>query len=317
MRSTSLRIVMMMVLGAALALPALSQTGIATGVPASTAQPGVLTATAHALRISSGDLLELGVFDTPELTGKLRVSEAGDISIPIAGAMHVSGMTAEEAAAAIERRLRSSDILKNPHVSVFISEYATQGVTVTGEVRNPGIYPLLGGHGLLDLISAAGGVSANAGKAVTLTHKDDPDHPEIVLLDTKPGSIAAGVDIRPGDSISVSRSGVVYVVGDVTKAGGFLIEGNERLTAMQALALAQGANRTAAENKSRILRKTTTGRLEIPLPLKQIVNGKVVDPLLEDGDILYVPSSTAKSATTRSVEAAIALTTGLIIYGRL
>jgi len=83
------------------------------------------------------------------------------------------------------------------------------------------------------------------------------------------------------------------------------------------LALAQGANRTAAENKSRILRKTTTGRLEIPLPLKQIVNGKVVDPLLEDGDILYVPSSTAKSATTRSVEAAIALTTGLIIYGRL
>jgi polysaccharide export outer membrane protein len=160
-------------------------------------------------------------------------------------------------------------------------------------------------------------VSANAGKAVTLTHKDDPDHPEIVLLDTKPGSIAAGVDIRPGDSISVSRSGVVYVVGDVTKAGGFLIEGNERLTAMQALALAQGPNKTAAENKSRLLRKTTSGRVEIPLPVKQIVKGKVVDPLLEDGDILFVPSSAIKNWENKSVDAAVALTTGLVIYGRL
>jgi polysaccharide export outer membrane protein len=313
MQSSYLRILLLVISGGTLSFPALSQTGPATGVPTSAAQP----TTAHALRISSGDLIELGVFDTPELSGKLRVSAAGDITIPIAGAMHVSGMTAEEAASAIERRLVSGDILKDPHVSVFMSEYATQGVTVTGEVRNPGIYPLLGGHGVIDLISAAGGWTANAGKAVTLTHKDDPDHPEIVLLDTRPGGVAALVDVRPGDSIAVSRSGVVYVVGDVAKAGGFLIEGNERLTAMQALALAQGANRTAAENKSRILRKTTTGRLEIPLPLKQIVNGKVVDPLLEDGDILYVPSSTAKSATTRSVEAAIALTTGLIIYGRL
>ena len=82
---------------------------------------------------------------------KLRVNEAGEITVPVAGAVRVTGMTSEEAAAAVEEKLRSADILKDPHVSVFISEYATQGVTVAGEVKTPGIYPLLGSHELLDL----------------------------------------------------------------------------------------------------------------------------------------------------------------------
>ena len=117
--------------------------------------------TAHALQISSGDLLELGVFDTPELSGRLRVNESGEITVPVAGTVRVSGMTSDQAAAAVEQKLRSADILKEPHASILIVEYATQGVTVTGEVRTPGIYPLLGSHGLVDLLSAAGGVSAN------------------------------------------------------------------------------------------------------------------------------------------------------------
>ena len=91
--------------------------------------------------------------------------------MPLAGGLPVSGMTAEQAGLAIEARLRETDILKDPHVSVTVLEYATQGVTVAGEVKNPGVYPLLGAHGLLDLISAAGGATPNAGKAVTITHR--------------------------------------------------------------------------------------------------------------------------------------------------
>jgi polysaccharide export outer membrane protein len=107
------------------------------------------------------------------------------------------------------------------------------------------------------------------------------------------------------------------VVGDVAKSGGYLIESNERLTAIQVLALAGGANRTAAENKARLIRKTPENRVNFPVPLRQILAGKMVDPLVEDGDILFVPSSKAKTAVTRSTEAAIALTTGLVISGRL
>ena len=99
---------------------------------------------AHALQISAGDLLDLNVFDTPELSGKLRVDEHGNVSLPLAGVLAVSGMTAEQAGSAIETRLRETDILKDPHVSVAVLEYATQGVTVTGEVKSPGVYPLLG-----------------------------------------------------------------------------------------------------------------------------------------------------------------------------
>lgn len=283
---------------------------------AAQAQQAAVPAMAHALRISAGDLLELAVFDTPELSGKLRVSEVGDVTVPVTGVVKVGGMTSEEAAAAIEQSFRSHDVLREPHVSIFISEYATQGVTVTGEVKNPGIYPLLGNHTILDLVSAAGGVSLRAGKDITVTHRIDPEHPEVLQINNQPGSVAARLDIQPGDTIAVSRAGVVYVVGDVAKPGGFLIDSNE-LTALQALALAQGVNKTAAQNKSRLIRKTANTREEVDLPLKKIIAGKATDVPVRDGDIIFVPTDGSKNAIARATEAAIAVTTGMVVYGRL
>jgi polysaccharide export outer membrane protein len=309
MRSCNFRMLLLLVaFNIALPMTVSAQSGVSPQKPE--------TGTSHALRISSGDLLELGVFDTPELSGKLRVNEAGEIAIPIAGAVRVSGMTAEEAAVAVEEKLRGAEVLKYPHVSIFISEYATQGVTVTGEVKNPGIYPLLGNHNLLDLISAAGGVSQTAGKGVTVTHKSDPEHPEVIQIDTRPGSIAATVDVRPGDTITVSRGGVVYVVGDVGKPGGFLIETNDRLTVLQTLALAQGMNKTATSNGAKLIRKGVNGREEFAVPLKQILTNKAPDVQVEDGDILFVPSSRSKTIAYRGMEAAVSATSGLLIYTR-
>lgn len=271
----------------------------------------------HALQISAGDLLDLNVFDTPELSTKLRVDEHGNVSLPLAGTVTVSGMTAEQAGLAIEAHLRQTDILKDPHVSVTVLEYATQGVTVVGEVKNPGVYPLLGSHGLLDLISAAGGVTSNAGKAVTVTHRADPDHPVVVKVDSKPGSTAAlKVDISPGDTVMVSHAGIVYVVGDVGKPGGFLIENNDRLTVLQAIALAQGTNKTAALNKAKLIRKTDDGRQEMPVPLKRILSNDASDEMLADGDILFVPTSQAKNAAYRGMETALQMATGVVVYGR-
>src|SRR5580658_4399419 len=209
---------------------------------------------AHALRLSAGDLLDVKVLGTtdPDFSPKLRVDDRGSITLPYAGSLPVAGMTAEDAALRIEARFREKDILKDPHVSVTVLEYATQGVTVVGEVKNPGVYPLLGTHGLLDLISAAGGVTPTAGKAVTITHREDTSHPEIVNVDNKPGSTSAfSVDIRPGDTIVVSHAGIVYVLGDVGKPGGFLIENTDRLTVLQAIALAQGTSRTASPDHAK------------------------------------------------------------------
>src|ERR1039458_4582413 len=151
----------------------------------------------YALQVSAGDLLDLNVFDTPELSGKLRVDEHGAVTLPLGGVLPVSGLTAEQIGLAIETRFRETNILKEPHVSVTVLEFSTQGVTVLGEVKNPGVYPLLGSHELLDLISAAGGVTPNAGKAVTVTHRADPDHPVTVSVDSRPGgTMAFNVEIR-------------------------------------------------------------------------------------------------------------------------
>ena len=268
----------------------------------------------HALQISAGDLLDLSVFDTPELSTKLRVDEQGRITLPVAGGLSVMGLTAEQAGQVIETRFHDTEVLKDPHVSVTVLEYATQGVTVLGEVKNPGVYPLLGAHGLLDLISAAGGVTSSAGKDITVTHRDDPDHPAIVKIESKPGSTAAfKVDVRPGDTIMVSHAGIVYVVGDVGKPGGFLIDNNDRLTVLQALALAQGTNRTASLNHAKLIRKTEAGREEVPVPLKKILASKVPDRMLADGDILFVPTSGAKDAL-RDVESILPAAAGAAIY---
>jgi len=270
-----------------------------------------------ALRISAGDLLAVDVFDTPELSAKLRVSEKGDITIPVAGSTHVGGFTAEEAAASIEQLLRDDNILKHPHVSVFIQEYATQGVSILGEVKNPGVYPVLGSHSLLDFISVAGGVTPNAGKAVSITHKNDPEHPTVVQLDNSPGlAMRASVSILPGDTIIVPRSGIVYVIGDLVKPGGFLIENNDRLTALQAVALAQGANKTAGLNHTKLIRKSPNGRQEIRVELGKILAGKRDDFRLEDGDILFVPSSQSRTFAYRGLDATISLMTGMAIYGK-
>jgi polysaccharide export outer membrane protein len=270
---------------------------------------------ASALRIAAGDLLDVQVFDTAELSGKLRVSDRGEIVVPVAGSISVDGLTAEEAAARVERILRDHFLMNDPHVSVFVQEYATQGVSVLGEVKSPGVYPLQGAHGLLDLISAAGGVTATSGKAVSITHKGDAQHAVVVQLDDAP-DLAARADaaILPGDIIVVPRSGVVYAIGDLVKPGGFLIETNDRLTVLQAVALAQGTNRTAKLNQCRLIRKTAEGRKETPVELKKIFAGSRPDIRLENGDILFVPSSEAKNLAYRGLEATIGMATGIMIY---
>ena len=290
--------------------------GIVATKPFALGQKRLTDVAPPALRISAGDLLAVDVFDTPELSAKLRVSEKGDVDIPVAGSTHVGGLTAEEAAASIERLLRDDNILKHPHVEVFIQEYATQGVSVLGEVKNPGVYPELGSHSLLDFISVAGGITPTAGKAVTITHKNDPDNPTTVQLDNNGPEVAkrGALAILPGDTIIVSRSGIVYVIGDLGKPGGFLIENNQHLTALEAIALAQGANKDSALNGSRLIRKTPTGEQESRIELGKILAGKQSDISLQDGDILFVPTSKSKTIALQGITSTVGLLSGIAIY---
>src|SRR5580698_6868014 len=118
--------------------------------------------TNSSLQLGVGDLVELTVYDVPELTSKTRISSTGDIYCALIGPTHVAGLTTEQAAGVIQKRL--SEYLKDPYVSLFVAEYASQGASLLGEVNKPGVYPVMGDQHLFDLISAAGGLSEKAGQ---------------------------------------------------------------------------------------------------------------------------------------------------------
>jgi len=269
-----------------------------------------------ALKVGVGDLLEMKVFGVPDLTDSFRIDTEGNVSLPLVGAVNIEGLTLDQAQKTIEAKLRDGGFVRDPHVTLTVKEFVTQGISVMGEVVRPGVYPLLGARRLFDALSAAGGTTQKAGKVVSITRRDNPGEPQLIALSTDPAIAAkSNVDVYPGDTIVVSKAGIVYVVGEVGRPSGFIMENNEQLTVLQALALAQGLNKNAALNDAKIIRKTPEGRKEIPVALKKILESKPGHPdmPMQAEDILFVPTSAAKSAARRTMEAVIQISTGVAI----
>jgi polysaccharide biosynthesis/export protein len=263
--------------------------------------------------IGGGDLLQVAVYGT-DFDKQVRVSDSGEITLPLLGTVKLAGLSIPEAETVVAKELARRGYFNDPQVSIFDREYATQAISVLGEVQKPGIYPLPGTRNLFDAISVAGGTTAKAGNRVTITHRSQPDHPVIVPFSySADASIHDNPRVFPGDTIVVSKAGIVYVVGDVKQPAGVVME-NSQMTVLQAVALAQGTNSTAKLNGSKIIRKTPTGPKEIPIRLKKILAAKAPDLPLQSGDILFIPSSVAKSAAHRSIEAIVQTATGVAIY---
>ncbi len=252
---------------------------------------------APAIVIGPGDTLQVKVFDVQSLSGTFRVSQKGNIDLPLIGRLRAEGRTADDLAAYIQTELKQKGFVLNPQVTVLVTQYATQGADVMGQVRKPGIYPTLGSRTLLDMLTLAGGVTPSAGKLVTIIHRNDPHHPVYLALAQNAAGLKlqANPVIRPGDTIIVQKSGIIYILGDVGHPGGYLIDNNEHLTLMQALSLAGGNRATSRMKDVRLIRKTKVGKEEIRLNLKKIYRGKEADIAVKDGDILYVPSSNLKT----------------------
>jgi len=265
------------------------------------------------LLIGAGDLLDVGMYGMPDFKAEVRVNSGGEISLPMLGTVLVGGLPVEKAGRLIERQLIQMQLFNDPHIMVFVKEYATQGISVLGEVQKAGIYPLLGSKTLYDVISAAGGTTPKAGKYVLITHRNEPQRAIRVALGA-PESVENNVRIEPGDTVVVSKAGLVYVVGNVRQPGGFVMENDRAITVLQALALAQGAGPNAALNAAKLIRKTPAGPEEVPLPLKKILAAKAPDLQLQPDDIVFVPGSAGMSAAKRGAEAALQMATGVAIW---
>lgn len=265
------------------------------------------------LKLGAGDLLEVNVYNVPELNTKARVGNSGDIYLPLIDYVHVGDLTVEEAQSLIEKRLGDGGFVRNPHVTLFVDESASQGVTILGEVSRPGIYPDVGDHKLYEIISLAGGFTPSAARKVSIARRNQPQTTNVELPRNLADDLSKDVDIQPGDTILIPRAPIIYVVGDVGRPSGLLVD-NGTLTVLQAIALAGGTNKTAKMGGVRIIHKNPTGLTEQTVPLKKMLEAKAPDITLQADDILFVPVSGAKAIAGQTFGAALSLATAVSIY---
>lgn len=266
--------------------------------------------------IQPGETLDIAEYHTPEFHSQVRVSANGTVTLPMIGEIKLIGLDEQAAAAAIAAALLDKGMLLHPQVTVLVTTFVGQDVTILGEVTRPGVYPYGPHHSLLDLISAASGLSPSAGGLVNITHRDDPSAPQMVTLDF--GQSSAGPqqnpDLRPGDTVQVSRAGLVYVIGAVNRPGGFTLDPTHTTTALQALSLAWGPSQTASLPKAMLIHARDDGRTVTTLNIKRMLRGQDPDIPVSERDILFVPDSTARAIWNRSLESVVQSAAGVSLY---
>jgi polysaccharide export outer membrane protein len=268
--------------------------------------------TTPSMKLGSGDLIEVSVYNVPELAAKARIGNSGDVYLPLIDYVHVGGLTVEEAQVLIEKRLEDGGFVRGAHVTIFLDESISQGITVLGEVTRPGIYPALGDRKLYDLISAAGGFTQAAGRKISIIRQNSQSPITVTLPRNLADDLQDNIEILPGDMITIPRAPIIYVVGDVGRPAGLLVD-NGSLTVLQALALAGGTNHTAKMGGVRIIRKGPSGMTETHVPLKKMLEAKAPDFALQADDILFVPLSGIRVAGEQTLQAAISATVGIAV----
>jgi polysaccharide export outer membrane protein len=257
-------------------------------------------------------LIDVCVYDEADLQQSVRLDDLGNGRFSFIGDLHLAGLTTDQAAALIAHKLKEGNYLLAPDVSVLIREYSTQGVSVLGEVKTPGVYSVVGGQSLVDVLAAAGGTTPLAGPAITVQRAADASTVTVRLSKDAHESLASNLRLYPGDKVIVPRTGIVYVLGEVARGGGFIMQNDGRITLLQALAMAGGPNHTSNMNGSRLLRKGPSGYTDIHIELNKMLKGRQADIQLQAEDILYVPSNTLKAAVSRSSPALLAATSGAV-----
>ncbi len=305
--------------------------------PLARAQPPVtqesLKAAEAAYVLGPEDQLSVHVVDLDDISDKpVRVDPNGYIELPLVGRIHAAGLTVDQFRSALA--LQAAKYIDTPQITINVLEYRSQPVSILGEVNSPGLHQLGGPTHLIDVISLAGGLKPDAGPRLTITRQvrrgkltlvgAHPDASgEYSIADVQLNALingsdpSANIEVRANDVISVSCAEVVYVVGEVKKAGGISLKTENGISIMQAITLAEGTSADAAPKKARLLRAVNgkaSNANEIPVDLSLIFSGRAPDLQLQPNDVLFVPNNVPASAMKRATEAAIQMATGLMIY---
>jgi polysaccharide biosynthesis/export protein len=283
--------------------------------------------------LGPGDQIVLHVADMDDVPqGPIRIDPNGFVDLPLVGRVQAGGLTVDQFHAELNQKL--SRYVNSPDITINLAGMESRPVSVIGEVANPGIHQLSGPTRLLDVVSLSGGLKPDAGPNILVTRearwgkldgtevKADAGtgattvtYPLDALMKLKDPS--QNILIRPGDVVSVPRGELVYVVGDVKKAGGFMLSTHRTMSVTEAVSLAEGLGPDSAAGNARILRPNPNGEGDhtlIPVNVSKIFAGKAPDVKLYADDILFVPHSGFKVGSRKAIEAAIGITTGILIY---
>lgn len=276
---------------------------------------GFCFAQQESLPIGPGDQIQIQVLEAPELSQSLRVTDAGMASLIIGGSVKVAGLIPADAADAIAKNWVEKGVLLHPHVTVTVTQFATQTVSIFGQVHTPGTYPMVTGRSIIDVLSMAGGLTDLADRNVTIQRHTTGERIDYFISNDSKVALESSVKVYPGDEVVVPKAKIVYILGDVTHPGGYPMATNDsKLTILQAVSLAGATLPNAVPSHSRLIRKQQNGTyVEIPIQLSKMQKGKVADMQMEADDILYVPFSYVRNVAL-SIGSLISAATSASIY---
>ena len=234
--------------------------------------------------VGPGDMVRVTVFRNPDLTTEARVTDQGTIVFPLIGEVQVAGLTPQQAGKLIGDRLSRGKFVVNPEVQLSIATVNSRQVSVLGNVNKPGRYPIdTVNRRVTDFVAAAGGMAAAGSDIVTIVQvrngKETKTDVDLASM-FRNGNLGANMELAPGDTIFVHRAPMIYVYGEVNRAGAYRLE--PHMTVMQAIALGGGLNTRGTERGLRIHRRDGAG-------VKRI-DARPTDEVVVD-DVIYVKES--------------------------
>ncbi len=282
--------------------------------------------------IGIDDKIVIRIVDLPDVPDKpFRVNPSGFVDLPLLGPVRAAGLTPEQFKEAVG--VAAKKYMSDPDISVNVAEYQSQMVTVVGAVTNPGSHPLAGPKRLLEVLSDAGGLRPDAGATIKITRESKwgtiplPDvrmdlSGEFSVAELNSDKLMnAGIPrdniyVRPHDVISVSKAELIYVLGQVKRAGGFPLTSQTNMSVVKALSLAEGWQPNASPKKSILLRPSLDGgpKTEIAVNFDAILHGKSPDIDMRANDVLYIPNNVPHSIAVRSAEALLQMGTGIAVW---
>lgn len=255
--------------------------------------------------LGPNDLITITVYDSPELSRQVRLDADGNVRLPLlTGTVKAAGLLPPELETLLVQALEKQQLLVSPAVSVTVAEYHSRFISVAGAVKNPSTIQALGNMRLLDAIARSGGLTENAGAEILVTSPDDEGLVRRISVHAllNASDPAANVLLRGGEQIRVPELGKIYVVGNVRRPGAFQVRDTSRTTVLQVIALAEGLAQFS-EKKAFLYRDNEEGkRIEIAVPLAEILQRKTPDIQVQPHDVLYVPDSKSRRVTMTALD---------------